>query len=268
MILIILILSSCKKQYKTNFQTPEVTVHFIDVGNGDSILIQSSKGNVLIDGGSKETEKMVMQYINDVGVTHFNYIIATHPHSDHIGGLKTVIKNIVTDNIYMPKVIHTTATYKNFIEEVLSQNLNVIEPKPLEEFYVDDIKFTILSPISSDYGNLNDYSIVVKMEYGKTSFLFTGDMELVSENEIIQKKYDIKADVLKVAHHGSKTSSSPEFIAKIDPRIAVISVGTNNSYNHPSDETIKTLDDFNIKILRTDELGCIVIKTDGKNITY
>lgn len=266
LIAIVLLLSGCDIDFTTIPEDSNVTVHFIDVGQADATLIKSSFGNILIDGGENDTEDNLVSYIKSQNIETLDYVIATHPHSDHIGGLDKIIDTFEVKNVFMPKATHTTSTFKKLVTSIKNKQLKAKVPIPGENFSVGDVKFTILAPNSATYENLNNYSIVLKMEYGTTSFLFSADAEALSEKEILSKGFDISADVYKVGHHGSSTSSSENFVNAINPKIAVISSGKGNDYGHPHKETMKLLQDKNLIIYRTDKIGTVVLRTDGSEI--
>ncbi len=249
-----------------NTSEDNVYVHFIDVGQGDSTFIQSASGNVLIDGGEPSDGDTVLSYLEQYGVTKIDYLVATHPHSDHIGGLINVISQIPVDNIIMPNAVNTTKTFENLIDTIKEKQIKVTKAVPNYEFKIGEQVFTILAPNEQEYEDLNNYSVVVKMTYGKNSALFMGDAEKLSENEILDVGYSIKTNLIKIGHHGSKSSSSSKFIDKVSPEIAVISCGKDNSYGHPHKETLKTLNDRNINTYRTDELSNIVVTFDKDKI--
>lgn len=244
-----------------------VIVHFIDVGQGDATLIQAPGGNVLIDGGDIHTSDELIQYLRYVGVEDITYVIATHPHSDHIGGLISVLEEFNVENIMMPRVAHTTVTFDRFISAIENNNLEIQEPVVNDTFNIGDVEFLVLAPKSNSYTSLNDYSIALKMNYGNTSFIFTGDAESISENEMVQSGNVLSAQVLHVGHHGSNTSTTEAFLKSVSPSIAVISVGEDNRYGHPHIDVINRLQDANVAIYRTDYHGDIIISTDGNNIT-
>lgn len=247
-------------------QSGNVEVHFIDVGQGDATFILSDYGNVLIDGGESQTEDFLVEYIKDLGVSKIDLVIATHPHSDHIGGLDKIIDSFIIESVYMPKVTHTTSTYEKLLKSILNKNLKATNPKAGSTLKMGEIEFHFLNPIQETYNNLNNYSIVTKMVFGDISFLFTGDAEKEVENDILNKGYDIKADVYKVSHHGSSTSSSEEFVRAVSPSVGIISCGKNNDYGHPHRETMALLKKMNLKIYRTDEMGSIVLATNGTEL--
>lgn len=266
LVITILLLSGCDIDFSSNLDDSNVTVHFIDVGQADATLIKSNFGNILIDGGESDTENDLISYIKAQNVDTLDYVIATHPHSDHIGGLDKVIDTFEVKNVIMPKVTTTTTTFKKLVTSIKNKQLKAITPVPYESFSLGNIKFTILAPNNATYENLNDYSVVLKMEYVNTSFIFSGDAETLSEKEILNKGFDISADVYKVGHHGSSTSSSEKFVNAINPKIAVISVGKDNSYGHPHKEILTLLRNKNLVVYRTDEMGNIVLNTDGNKI--
>lgn len=242
-----------------------LSVHYIDVGQGDSILIGQNHHYMLIDAGENDQGEVVLKYLKSQGVDSLEYVVGTHPHSDHIGGLDDVIEKFIVDNIILPKVVHNTKTYKDVLTAVSKKGLKITPPISGKEFLLGDAKITILAPNSSEYDEINDYSVVLKVEYGNNSFLFTGDAEKTSENEMLQiYGSKLKCDVLKVGHHGSTTSSTEDFILAVNPKFAVIQVGLNNDYNHPHNEILDRLSD--VKIFRTDIIGSIIAVSDGNNI--
>jgi len=241
-------------------------VHFVDVGQGDAAIIQGKDFNVLIDAG--EAGSGVTEYIDSLGITAFDYVIATHPHSDHIGGMKDVIDQYEIKNFMMPDVVHTTKTFENMISALEDNAVEVTIPQTGDTFGNGEILFTVIAPNSAVYESLNNYSIGLRLDCGERSFLFAGDAETVSEEEMLSGNISLAADVYKVSHHGSTTSTSQAFLDAVDPEIAVISCGKGNSYGHPHKEILKRLSDKDIKILRTDMSGNILLFTDGKNIHY
>ena len=244
----------------------EVIVHFIDVGQGDATLIQTSGGTVLIDGGDRHATDDLMSYLRRLGINNITYVVATHPHSDHIGGLITVLNEINVENIMMPQVAHTTITFADFITAIEESGLAPYSPNINDTFSIGEAIFTVVAPNSSGYSSLNDYSIVLRMDYGDVSFLFTGDAESVSEYEMLQNNHNISVDVLQVGHHGSSTSTTHEFLEAVSPEIAVISVGANNRYGHPHASVINRLQSSEVIIYRTDIHGTVVVSSDGNNI--
>lgn len=253
--------------YTTVGLNDELRVSFIDVGQGDSEFIELPNGEtMLIDAGTNETGKNVVDYIKSLGYTSINYVVGTHPHEDHIGGLDDVIKTFDIGSIYMPKVTADTKTFEDVLDAAESKNLMINTAKSgVSIMDTEDLSVKFLAPTLDIYENTNDYSAVVKVVYGDTSYLFTGDAEEFSESLITD---DVNADVLKVGHHGSSTSTSTEFLKKVSPSSAVISCGKDNSYGHPHSETLQKLADMGTAVYRTDELGTIVSVSDGKTINF
>lgn len=243
-------------------------VNFIDVGQGDSTLIEFPNGETcLIDGGPRSSSEDLIDFLKTRKIEKIDYLIGTHPHEDHIGGLPEVLKNFKVEKVYLPNKTANTVIFEDLLKEIKKNNLKIIVGKSgLNIADKDGIKFDIIAPNNENYSNTNNYSIVTKIVYKDFSLLVTGDAERESELEMVEKGYDLKSKVLKVGHHGSSTSSTSEFLEKVNPDYSIISLGKDNSYGHPHKEAIERLEQINTKILRTDELGTIVIKTDGENI--
>jgi Metallo-beta-lactamase superfamily. len=246
----------------------ELKVHYIDVGQGDSILIEVGNASMLIDAGNNGDGNRIVSYIKDQGINKLDYLILTHPHADHIGGATDVIKALDIDKIIMPKVNHTSKTYENLLLTIKDKDLKITVPNTGDDYSLGGSSFKILAPNSSNYERMNDYSIVCKLTFGNTSFLFSGDAETISENEMLSKGFDLKADVLKIGHHGSNTSTSSQFLKAVSPKYAVISVGKDNSYGHPAEEILSKLAEANVIIYRTDEVGTIIATSDGNTISF
>ncbi|WP_303863998.1 ComEC/Rec2 family competence protein, partial [Alkalibaculum bacchi] len=205
-------------------------------------------------------------YIRNLGIDHIDVLIGTHPHEDHIGGLDDVIENFDIGKIYMPKVNHSSKTYEDVLMAIKNKGYKITPPQAGSTFDLGNAEYTILSPISKTYSDTNNYSITVKLDYGENSFLFMGDAEKMVENEIIKMGYSIQADLIKLGHHGSMYSSSDDFLDKVNPTYAIISVGEGNSYGHPDPEVMTKLEERGIKSYRTDEMGTIVVESDGSQI--
>lgn len=241
-------------------------VHFIDVGQADSILIKTSSSSMLIDGGNNSDADKVVKYLESKGIRKLDYIIGTHPHEDHIGGLDEVVNTFEIGKIIMPKVQTNTKTFESLLNAIKNKGLKVTSAKSGLQFELDSkTKGEVLSPIDDKYDEINDYSAVIKLTYGNTAFLFMGDASTLVEKEMLEKGVNLRADVLKVGHHGSKYSTSDDFLKAVSPKYAVISVGIDNAYNHPHEETLKKLRSINP--FRTDKDGTIIITSDGNKIS-
>lgn len=265
--------SSTVNQAKTskaqkNDVSGNLKVSYIDVGQADSILVQQGTSSMLIDAGTNDASEKVKNYIASQGITKLDYVVGTHPHEDHIGGLDVAINSFQVGTVYMPKITNTTKTFTDVVKAIKNNGLQAVSPKPGETFRLGEASCTVLAPNSSKYEDLNNYSIVIKVTFGNNSFMFDGDAEDVSEKEMLSKGFDVKADVLKVGHHGSSSSTTEEFLSAVNPKYAVISVGKGNTYGHPHESTMNRLKAHNIPVYRTDECGTIVAISDGNNITF
>ena len=240
------------------------SVSFIDVGQADSVLIRNGNYNMLIDAGNNEDGEKLVNYFKSLGIEEFTYVFATHPHEDHIGGMDDIINNFKIDNYYMSNKLSTTKTFMDVLDALDGCNLKYTVPNKGDTLKLGDANIKVIYP-GDDKSNINDSSIVLKITYGKNSFLLTGDVTSNVERKIYNE--DIKSDVLKVAHHGSSYSSTDVFLDRVKPYYAVISVGKNNIYNHPSNKTLEKLNKRNIKVYRTDLDGTIVFTSDGENLS-
>jgi len=272
-LILIFALTSCnidvkKSKSVSNEYNSKLKIHYIDVGQGDSILVQKNYSNMLIDTGTNESTSKLISYLKKQNIKKIDYLILTHPHEDHIGGADAVIKDFDIGKIYMPKVGSSTRTFKDVLRAMKDKGLKANEPELLENLKFGDANCTFYGPINSEKGDLNTYSIILKLTYGNTKFLFTGDAQAQNERAMIDNNYDLSADVLKLGHHGSRTSTSNEFLDKVNPKYAVVSCGKGNDYGHPHKETVNKLKSRNIPLYRTDESGTIICTSDGKNINF
>jgi competence protein ComEC len=240
-------------------------VHYIDVGQADSILIQVNNKNMLIDAGNRGDEDVITEYLQKQGVKKLDYVIATHPHEDHIGSMSEIIKKFPITEFYAPKKTNTTKTFENMINALSGKKI-ITAKAGVNLNLGDNVKAELLAPISDSYEDLNNYSAVLKLTYGDNKFLFMGDAEKLVENEILAAGSDVSADVIKLGHHGSSTSSSKEFLDKVSPEIAIICVGKDNDYGHPHRETLAELKKRSLTVYRTDIEGTVVLQSDGKAI--
>ncbi len=250
--------------------TPDqLEAHFIDVGQGDSILIRLPNGQtMLIDAGESKGGNRVVAYLEQQGIAKIDYLVATHPHADHIGGMAKVIEAFAIGQVFLPKVSHTSQTYENLLLAIREKGLKITTARAgLIIVKEEGLKATFVAPCSFLYDNLNNYSAVLKVEYGDTSCLLTGDAEIESEQEMLAGNTDLKADLLKVGHHGSSTSTTQSFLNAVSPAYAVISCGEDNQYGHPHRETLDRLSRDGIEIYRTDISGTVVFKSDGSIFT-
>ncbi|MBR5273453.1 MAG: MBL fold metallo-hydrolase [Clostridia bacterium] len=276
-VMFVVALSSCGILEKGMYGTPgygleeidNLVVKFLDVGQGDSILIMTPEKTMLIDAGLDGCgEQVVIECLKDYGITTIDYIIATHPHADHIGGLDEVIRYVDSVGcVYMPeipeKIVPTSVAYRKFLESVLETDADVISPEPGETFNMDGAVITFMGPVKT-FDDLNDLSIVVRLDYGETSFLFTGDCRKGPFKEVMKKGYDVEVDILKAAHHGAFNATDNKVFNAISPEWMIISCGIDNTYGHPHDEVVEMLVDSETDFYRTDYNGTITVTTDGE----
>lgn len=260
-----IIFTSCGAQ---NPSVQDLKVHFIDVRQGDSILIQTGTKVMLIDTGLEENSDEYMKYLDSLGLKKIDYLILTHQHKDHIGNAAKVIKNYNIGMLYMPDVSSTDKEFEGTIKAINKKGIQITRPVPGSSFDIGEAKCTIYAPNSPKYEDENNYSVALKMVYKNTSFLFTGDSLFLSEKEMLDKGFDLSADVLKIAHHGSDDSTSEEFLNKVNPKYAVLSCEKNDSVDHPSKKTMKLLKKRDIPVYRTDESGTIICTSDGQNVVF
>ncbi|MGR7911588.1 MBL fold metallo-hydrolase [Lysinibacillus capsici] len=270
LLLCIFLLAGCTEAVKTE-KIPvtaghEMQVHFIDVGQGDSILIESPSGKtMLIDGGVKGAGQQIVSYLKELGINKLDIVVATHPDADHIGGLIPVLDNMTIEQFYDSGKVHTSQTFEEMLTRIDEKNIPYHVPKIGDDIEFDkNVNVKVLNANDQATDN-NDASIVLKMTYGNVSFLLTGDAGVALEKEMLQ--YDVKATVLKAGHHGSNTSSSEEFIQAVKPEVTILSYGEDNKYGHPHAEIVDRLQAIGSKIYATADLGTITVSTDGVNYT-
>jgi len=273
--LIMLLAGGCSSPSTNPTQTTggytqeSMSVHFIDVGQADAIFIQSGEETMLIDGGNNADGEAVVSYLKKQGVKELTYIIGTHPHEDHIGGLDEVINEFSVGKVFLTDFVLPNLSFEKLLLAISENNLQILNPLPGDEYSLGSGKFTFIAPMKKDYGNkVNNYSLGIKLENGNNVFLLTGDAEIESEKDMIDSGMDLEADVMKLNHHGSTTSNSEAFIEAVDPIYAVITVGIDNPYGHPSSSIVTRLQDEDIQIYRTDLMGTVVITSDGTNLTF
>ena len=242
-------------------------VDFLNVGQADCALLSTNGHYMVIDGGNNGDADTILSYLEGQGVEKLDAVVGTHPHEDHIGSLDAIINHFDVDAVYMPKIMHTSKTFEDVLDAVANKGLKIKSPSPGDTIDFNGLEIEVLGP-QREYKDFNNNSIVLKVNAGETAFLFTGDAEETAEKDILQADYDLQADVLKVGHHGSSTSSSQAFLQAVKPKYAIISVGVGNSYHHPEEEALQRLQSIGAEIYRTDLQGNIVCTTDGKNIAF
>lgn len=247
--------------------TGEMTVHYIDVGQADCTLLECGGQTMLIDGGNVEDGSLVVSYLESRGIGHPDYVVCTHPHEDHVGGLSGPLNTCTVGQVFAPVAEYDAAPFEYFLKYTHAQGLEVTVPEADSSFLLGDARVIVLGPRKA-YEEPNDTSIVLRVDHGENSFLFTGDMEATAEEDLLSAQCDLNVDVLKVGHHGSETSSSYVFLREVMPRYGVISCGTGNSYGHPHEAVMSRLYDAGVTVYRTDEQGTVVARSDGKTISF
>lgn len=251
--------------YENNSNSSEVLVYFIDVGQADAIYIKDGNSNMMIDAGNNADGKLLVKYLQSLNVKNFKYVVGTHAHEDHIGGMDDIINNFKIDNFYMPEAISTSKTFEDVLDALDKNKVTFQTPKIGDKFTLENTNFEVLS-IGNDTSDLNDTSLVLKMSYNNTCVLFMGDASSNVEKNLLNK--DIDCQVLKVGHHGSRYSSSDEFIKKVNPTYGIIMVGKDNKYGHPTKKALDILNKYKVTIHRTDEEGTIVMHLKGNDISF
>ena len=242
----------------------ELIVRFIDVGQGDGILISCEGRSMLIDGGPSKQSSKIYAILKRLGISHLDYIVATHPDADHIGATSGALNYASCDVCYCSTKEYDTKTFTSLVKYLDKLGVGITIPTCGDSFQLGSATCTFVGPVHPSDTD-NDNSLVIRLDYGSTSFLFTGDAETEEEQDILASGADIDVDVLKVGHHGSKSSTSARFLKAANPEYAVISVG-KNSYGHPTEEVLDRLNEAGITTYRTDEVGSIIMKSDGENL--
>jgi len=238
-------------------------IHFLDVDQADCALVIADGKTMLIDGGNPGDGPKIIDYLRTQGVHKLDFLIATHPHSDHIGGLPYVVENIEITQAFISPFVHTSATYEELLDNLDKANVATAVPKTGQEFDLGGADCRVIAN-GGGFDDANDASIILRVAYGDVSALFTGDAEVPAEDAALASGMNLRSTILKVGHHGSETSSGQPFLDAVDPEIAVISCGKDNSYGHPHADTLKKLD---CEVRRTDEEGTVVLASDGLTVT-
>ena len=243
-------------------------VHYIDVGQADCMLLECDGKYMVIDGGNRADSSLVVAYLQNQGVEEIEAVVNTHPHEDHVGGLPAVLAVFPVKAVYGTSKVYSSSVYDDFLRYINQQSLDLQIPKPGDSFNLGSATVTVIGPVGSGYEDLNDTSLVLMVQFGDTKFLFTGDMEALAERELVDAGVDLKADVLKVGHHGSYSSTSYVFLREVMPTYGVITVGRDNEYGHPHADPMSRLEQAGVTLYRTDKMGNIVATSDGTNIVF
>lgn len=276
LLLLLLVLSGCARPQDpvtapTASEEDYLVVHYIDVGQADCALLVCGDDAMLIDGGNAADGMDVVRYLQLLGICELDLVVGTHSHEDHIGGLAAVLQRIDAETIWTSEITYTNATVNNFLNAAAGQNTPITQPALGDTYALGDALVTVLGPVRTDYEDINDLSLVLMVEYGETRFLFTGDMEQIAEDDMLDywgEDFDWHADVLKVGHHGSYSSSGYRLLREVAPTWGVIPCGYQNEYGHPHDSTLSRLRDAEVTIFRMDLMGTVIAASDGETIAF
>lgn len=244
-----------------------LTVHYLDVGQADASLIICEEATMLIDGGNAADSDFIYAYLKKLGITSLDYIVCTHAHEDHVGGLSGALNYATVDTVYCPVTEYDSRAFGSFVKYTQAQGKSIEVPSAGDTFMLGSAMVTIIGPVK-EYRETNNTSIILRIAFGDTSFLFTGDAKYEAEHDILEKEFELKSTVLKVGHHGSNTSTSYSFLREVCPDYAVISCGKDNSYGHPHEETLSKLRDADVAVYRTDMQGTIIVTSDGHSVSF
>lgn len=271
LLILSLLLTGCAASSKPeDADIGTLSVHYIDVDQADCMLLIAGDTTVLIDGGNTGTAGNVLSYLRRFGVKELDLVVNTHPHGDHLGGIPTVLAGIPAEEVWCSHAGFTTGLFSQFKNAVEKQDLSIVCPAPGTVFREGNLSISVLGPQFgvSTYEDLNDTSLVLMVEFGQRKFLFTGDMESYAEQQLLNAHLNLKADVLKVGHHGSYSSTSQVFLDAVDPEYGVISCGRDNEYGHPHNGPMHRLEHAEVELYRTDLMGSVVVVTDGNSLAF
>lgn len=255
-------------QENTETVSGNMEVHFLDAGQGDSILVQSEGVNLLIDAGTNEDEEMVVSYLKEQGVEKLDYVVATHPHIDHIGGMDAVIETFPVGICFLPEEMYDTESFQEVLTALNKEDVKVRHPEFMENYEIGNGRFVFITPDSTrQYEDINDSSLGIRLTNGTHSFLLCGDISRRIETEILDSGISIQSDVMKLNHHGSQDANSWKFLKSASPSFVVITCGTRNEFGHPHEKVMKRVEKLGAGVFRTDLQGTIVFESDGKSLT-